>query len=65
MDSDNILWSKILHRNVGGVVRATSGIDSKSERIRLEKKDLVQTLGHVVKNNIRPRACEPFPAEDN
>ena len=55
-----INWTKILHRNVGGVTeaRGTFGIDSRSTTLQLEK-DLPRSISHVVKYSIRPTPCDP------
>ncbi|KAI2511897.1 hypothetical protein MHU86_2413 [Fragilaria crotonensis] len=65
-DTENILWTKVLHRNVGGVTeaRGTFGIDHRSPRIQLEK-DVHRSLAHVVKYSIRPKACDPDTDEDH
>ena len=59
--SDGIIgWTRVLHRNVGGVTeaRGTFGIHLRSPKLELEK-DLTRSLGHVIKYSIRPRVCDP------
>lgn len=65
-DTGRILWTKVLHRNVGGMTeaRATFGIDYRSGRIKLEK-DVQRSLAHVLKYSIRPMVCDPNPLEDH
>ena len=55
-----ISWTKVLHRNVGGVTeaRGTFGIDRRSSPIMLER-DLNRFLSHVIKYAIRPEVCDP------
>ena len=62
VDLKHIQWTKLIHRNVGGVTnaRGSFGIDSRSKPIRLSR-DLCRTLGHVIKYSIRPRVCDPDP----
>ena len=66
IDMSDISWTKILHRNVGGVTeaRGTFGMSKGSPMIELEK-DLQRSLGHIVKYAIRPRVCDPQPVESH
>ena len=61
-DSVNIIWTRILHRNVGGVTnaRGTFGSDARSGKISM-KKDPVRSIGHVLKYSVRPMVCNPDP----
>jgi hypothetical protein len=60
VDMNHIQWTKVTHKAVGGVTnaRGTFGIDSRSESISVER-DLVRTLGHIIKFSIRPDVCDP------
>ena len=66
IDMEDICWSKILHRNVGGVTeaRGTFGASAGSPLIKLER-DLQRSLGHIVKYAVRPRVCDPQPVESH
>ena len=59
-DMIQVQWVKMTHKSVGGVTnaRGTFGIDYRSEPISVER-DLVRTLGHIIKFSIRPEVCEP------
>ena len=61
-NSATINWTRILHRNVGGATnaRGTFGIDVGSGEISLEK-DVLRTIGHVLKYSVRPMACNSDP----
>ena len=66
IDMADISWSKILHRNVGGVTeaRGTFGTSTGSPLIKLERH-LQRSLGHIVKYSVRPRVCDPQPVESH
>ena len=63
---NHINWTKISHRNVGGVTnaRGSFGIDTRSDPISIDS-DLFRTLGHVLKYSIRPKSCDPDPGVDH
>ena len=61
-----ITLTTICHRNIGGVTNARGlfGIMSTTMEIRIPR-DLVRSLGHVIKHSIRPQVCNPKPTIDH
>lgn len=65
-DLDHIQWTRLTHRNVGGVTnaRGTFGIDNRSQAIQIER-DVSRSIGHILKYSLRPRVCDADPNVDH
>jgi hypothetical protein len=59
-----VRWSRLQHRNLGGVTeaRGTFGVNVGSPELTLGR-DVQRSIGHVVKYSVRPSVCDPTPSE--
>ena len=62
----SINWAKLCHINVGGMTnaRGSFGVSVGSPEISL-KRDLMRSIGHVLKQSVRPRVSDPNPSEEH